>query len=85
MATTNPGHAVLSAKRALGTANKIQAAGKSYCSEQLCSFLLRNMKETAESYLGEPVTQAVISVPACFNSCQRQAVIDAGRIAGLDV
>src|SRR6195256_2618573 len=63
----------------------VEVQGKKYSPSQISSFILGKMKETAESYLGEKVTQAVITVPAYFNDSQRQATKDAGRIAGLDV
>ncbi|MEI7710106.1 MAG: molecular chaperone DnaK [Rhodospirillales bacterium] len=63
----------------------VQCRGEKYSPSQISAFVLGKMKETAESYLGEPVTQAVITVPAYFNDSQRQATKDAGRIAGLDV
>ncbi|NQV99037.1 MAG: molecular chaperone DnaK [Rhodospirillales bacterium] len=63
----------------------VEAEGKKYSPSQISAFILQKMKETAESYLGEPVTQAVITVPAYFNDSQRQATKDAGKIAGLDV
>jgi molecular chaperone DnaK len=63
----------------------VEADGKTYSPSQISAFTLQKMKETAESYLGQPVTQAVITVPAYFNDAQRQATKDAGRIAGLDV
>jgi molecular chaperone DnaK len=63
----------------------VQSRGEKYSPSQISAFILGKMKETAESYLGEPVTQAVITVPAYFNDSQRQATKDAGRIAGLDV
>lgn len=63
----------------------VEAQGKKYAPAQISAFILGKMKETAESYLGEPVTQAVITVPAYFNDAQRQATKDAGRIAGLEV
>ena len=63
----------------------VHAGGKDYSPSQISAFILQKMKETAESYLGETVTQAVITVPAYFNDAQRQATKDAGRIAGLDV
>ncbi|WP_291365749.1 molecular chaperone DnaK [Acetobacter sp. UBA5411] len=63
----------------------VEARGKSYAPSQIAAFVLGKMKETAESYLGEKVTQAVITVPAYFNDAQRQATKDAGRIAGLEV
>jgi molecular chaperone DnaK len=63
----------------------VQADGKQYSPSQISAFILQKMKETAEAYLGQPVTQAVITVPAYFNDAQRQATKDAGKIAGLDV
>jgi molecular chaperone DnaK len=63
----------------------VEADGKQYSPSQISAFILQKMKETAESYLGQPVTQAVITVPAYFNDAQRQATKDAGKIAGLDV
>ncbi|MBV9842965.1 MAG: molecular chaperone DnaK, partial [Sphingomonadaceae bacterium] len=63
----------------------VQAGGKDYSPSQISAFILQKMKETAEAYLGEPVTQAVITVPAYFNDAQRQATKDAGQIAGLEV
>ncbi len=63
----------------------VEARGEKYAPSQISAFVLMKMKETAEAYLGEPVTQAVITVPAYFNDSQRQATKDAGRIAGLDV
>jgi molecular chaperone DnaK len=63
----------------------VQARGEKYAPSQISAFVLTKMKETAEAYLGEPVTQAVITVPAYFNDSQRQATKDAGRIAGLEV
>src|SRR5213080_673366 len=63
----------------------VESRGKKYAPSQISAFILQKMKETAEAYLGEPVTQAVITVPAYFNDSQRQATKDAGRIAGLEV
>jgi molecular chaperone DnaK len=63
----------------------VEADGKQYSPSQISAFILQKMKETAESYLGQPVTQAVITVPAYFNDAQRQATKDAGKIAGLEV
>ncbi len=63
----------------------VQARGEKYAPSQISAFLLQKMKETGEAYLGEPITEAVITVPAYFNDAQRQATKDAGRIAGLDV
>ena len=63
----------------------VEVKGEKYSPSQISAFILQKMKETAESYLGEKVTQAVITVPAYFNDAQRQATKDAGKIAGLDV
>jgi len=63
----------------------VEAEGDKYSPSQISAFILQKMKETAESYLGEDVTQAVITVPAYFNDSQRQATKDAGKIAGLEV
>ena len=63
----------------------VEARGKKYSPSQISAFILQKMKETAERYLGEPVTEAVITVPAYFNDSQRQATKDAGKIAGLEV
>ena len=63
----------------------VEADGKQYSPSQISAFILQKMKETAEAYLGQPVTQAVITVPAYFNDAQRQATKDAGKIAGLEV
>src|SRR6184192_1427457 len=63
----------------------VESRGKKYAPSQISAFILQKMKETAEAYLGEPVTQAVITVPAYFNDSQRQGTKDAGRIAGLEV
>src|SRR3712207_9330285 len=62
----------------------VEAGGKQYSPSQISAFILQKMKETAEAYLGQPGTQAVITVPAYFNDAQRQATKDAGKIAGLE-
>jgi len=83
-AITNP-NTVLSIKRHMGTDYKVDVAGKSYTPQEISAMILRYLKESAESYLGEKVTKAVITVPAYFNDAERQATKDAGKIAGLDV
>ncbi len=84
-AVTNPDRTVISIKREMGTTYKVSIDGKSYTPQDISAMILTKMKETAESYLGEKVTEAVITVPAYFNDSQRQATKDAGRIAGLNV
>jgi molecular chaperone DnaK len=84
-AVTNPDRTVISIKREMGTSYKVGIDGKQYTPQDISAMILAKMKETAESYLGEKVTQAVITVPAYFNDSQRQATKDAGRIAGLEV
>ena len=84
-AVTNPERTVISIKREMGTGYKVTIDGKQYTPQDISAMILTKMKETAESYLGEKVTEAVITVPAYFNDSQRQATKDAGRIAGLDV
>jgi len=84
-AVTNPDRTVISIKREMGTSYKVDIDGKQYTPQDISAMILSKMKETAESYLGEKVTEAVITVPAYFNDSQRQATKDAGRIAGLDV
>ena len=84
-AVTNPDRTVISIKREMGTSYKVSIDGKAYTPQDISAMILTKMKETAESYLGEKVTEAVITVPAYFNDSQRQATKDAGRIAGLDV
>lgn len=84
-AITNPENTVMSIKRYMGTRHKVTLEGKEYTPEQISAFILQYLKATAEAYLGEPVKEAVITVPAYFNDAQRQATKDAGRIAGLEV
>lgn len=84
-AVTNPDRTICSIKRDMGTARKVSIDGKSYTPEQISAMILQQLKADAERYLGEPVTEAVITVPAYFTDAQRQATKDAGTIAGLNV
>ena len=84
-AITNPDKTVSSIKREMGTAYKVQIDNKSYTPQEISAMILQKLKADAEAYLGETVTQAVITVPAYFTDAQRQATKDAGKIAGLDV
>ena len=84
-AITNPDRTVASIKREIGTAHKVTIDGKSYTPQEISAMILQKLKSDAEAYLGETVTQAVITVPAYFTDAQRQATKDAGKIAGLDV
>ena len=84
-AITNPDRTVSSIKREMGSAYKVAIDGKSYTPQQISAMILQKLKADAEAYLGETVTQAVITVPAYFTDAQRQATKDAGKIAGLDV
>jgi molecular chaperone DnaK len=83
-AITNP-NTVISIKRHMGTDYKVEIEGKQYTPQEISAIILQYLKSYAEEYLGEPVTRAVITVPAYFNDAQRQATKDAGRIAGLEV
>ena len=83
-AATNS-NTVSSIKREMGTSYKVDVNGKKYTPQEISAMILQNLKATAEAYLGEKVTEAVITVPAYFNDSQRQATKDAGKIAGLDV
>ena len=84
-AITNPERTVLSIKRDMGTERKINIDNKTYTPQEISAMILQKLKTDAESYLGEKVTQAVITVPAYFSDAQRQATKDAGKIAGLEV
>ena len=83
-AITNP-NTIISIKRHMGTDHKVEAEGKEFSPQELSAVILQYLKSYAEDYLGEPVTKAVITVPAYFNDAERQATKDAGRIAGLEV
>ncbi|KXG11335.1 molecular chaperone DnaK [Anoxybacillus rupiensis] len=83
-AITNP-NTIISIKRHMGTDYKVEVEGKQYTPQEISAIILQYLKSYAEAYLGEPVTRAVITVPAYFNDAQRQATKDAGRIAGLEV
>ena len=82
---TNPDKTIISIKRHMGTNYKVDIDGKKYSPQEVSAMVLQKIKADAESYLGEPVNQAVITVPAYFNDSQRQATKDAGKIAGLEV
>ena len=84
-AVTNPDRTIISIKRQMGSDYKVNIDGKSYTPPEISAMILQKLKADAEAYLGETVTQAVITVPAYFNDSQRQATKDAGRIAGLEV
>ena len=84
-AITNPERTISSIKREMGTAHTVEIDGKRYTPQEISAMILSKLKEDAEGYLGEKVTEAVITVPAYFTDAQRQATKDAGKIAGLDV
>ena len=84
-AITNPERTIISIKRHMGSDYKVNIDGKNYTPQEISAMTLQKLKADAEAYLGEPVTEAVITVPAYFSDSQRQATKDAGKIAGLDV
>jgi len=84
-AVTNPDNTIIAAKRKMGSDFVFKVQGKDYKPQQISAFILQKIKKDAEAFLGEPVTKAVITVPAYFDDNQRQATKDAGTIAGLDV
>ncbi|MBU3098468.1 MULTISPECIES: molecular chaperone DnaK [Clostridium] len=84
-AITNPDKTIMSIKRQMGTDHKVDIDGKTHTPQEISAYILQKIKADAEAYLGETVTEAVITVPAYFNDSQRQATKDAGKIAGLEV
>src|SRR5579859_1670986 len=84
-AILSPDRTIISIKRKMGTTDKVTVDGKSYSPEEISAMILQKLKTDAEAYLGQPVTEAVITVPAYFNDAQRTATRNAGEIAGLKV
>ncbi|MCL2859520.1 MAG: molecular chaperone DnaK [Oscillospiraceae bacterium] len=84
-AVTNPDHTVMSIKRDMGTDKKVKIDGDNFSPQEISAMILQKLKTDAENYLGQKITQAVITVPAYFSDAQRQATKDAGKIAGLEV
>ena len=82
-AITNPDKTIISIKREMGTDHKVTIEGKDYTPQEISAMILQKLKADSEAYLGESVSQAVITVPAYFNDAERQATKDAGKIAGL--
>src|SRR3989344_2521824 len=82
-AIVDPSHTVRSIKRKMGSSERVEIDGKEYTPEQISAMILQKLKRDAEAYLGQPVKNAVITVPAYFNDAQRQATKNAGEIAGL--
>ena len=84
-AVTNQENTIISIKRKMGTAEKVKIEGEEFSPQEISAMILQKLKTDAENYLGQKVSQAVITVPAYFNDSQRQATKDAGKIAGLEV